>query len=146
MVYDSRNNDARLILFGGWKNEWLDDLWSLNVSTIVGPSYAITECVPNLGQLSGGTNVMIKGVGFKDATITVRFICGKQYVEAPGVYISETELSCLTPSFEHIGPKDAEVRLFMQGGDLTTTLSQFAFFMNTRAFICLAYGPGLLED
>lgn len=110
MIYDHK--DSRLIVFGGWENEWLNDLWSLNVSTIVGPPYAITEIIPALGQLSGNTNVTIKGVGFKDTSnIQVRFLCGKQYVDASGTYISDTELSCITPSFEHIGPKEAEVRL-----------------------------------
>ena len=145
MVYDHK--DSRLILFGGWENEWLDDLWSLNVSTIVGPPYAITDIIPALGQLSGNTNVIIKGVGFKDTSnIQVRFIFGKQYVEASGNYVSDTELSCITPSFDHIGPKESEVRLSIQGGDLTTTVSTFTYFQNTRAFKCLAYGPGLLED
>lgn len=40
MSYDSR--ESRLIVFGGWNNGWFDDLYSLNVGKIVGPSYAIT--------------------------------------------------------------------------------------------------------
>jgi len=27
-----------MIVFGGYSNEWLDDLWSLDVSQVVGPS------------------------------------------------------------------------------------------------------------
>jgi len=41
MIYDHK--DSRLIIFGGWSNDWFGDLWSLNVSQIVGPPYAITE-------------------------------------------------------------------------------------------------------
>jgi len=37
---DKRN--SQLIVFGGWNNGWLDDLFSLNISKIVGPAYAIT--------------------------------------------------------------------------------------------------------
>jgi hypothetical protein len=47
------------------------------VSKIVGPSYAITEIIPGLGQLSGGVEVIVKGVGFTDASINVIFTCGK---------------------------------------------------------------------
>jgi dynein heavy chain, axonemal len=152
MAYDAK--DSKLLLFGGWSNGWLNDLYSLNVSKITGPPYAVTEIVPALGQLSGNVNVILKGVGFKDATIKVIFTCGKQAVDAPskmslevmGTYISETEVSCVTPSYEQFGPKDAAVQLSIQGGDLTTTSCLFTYFMNTRAYKSLAYGPGLLPD
>ena len=98
--------------------------------------------------------VILKGVGFKDSTIKVIFTCGKVPVDAPtkmsievmGTFISETEVSCITPSYEQFGPKDAIIQLSIQGGDLTTTYSQFTYFMNTRAYKSLAYGPGLLQD
>ena len=106
MAYDHK--ESRLLVFGGWNNGWLNDLHALNVSKIVGPSYAITDIVPNLGQLSGNVPVIIKGVGFKDASIKVFFTCGRTPVDLPtkmsievsGTYISETELSCITPSYE----------------------------------------------
>ena len=47
MAYDHK--DSRLLVFGGWNNGWLNDLHALNVSKIVGPSYAITDIVPGLG-------------------------------------------------------------------------------------------------
>lgn len=34
-------DDSRLIIFGGWANNWLDDMYALNVGNITGPSYAI---------------------------------------------------------------------------------------------------------
>jgi hypothetical protein len=34
----------------------------------------------------------------------------------------------------------------IQGGDYTNTYCIFNFFMNTREYKCLAYGPGLLEE
>lgn len=106
MTYDHK--DSRLLVFGGWNNGWHNDLYALNVSKISGPSYAVTEIIPNLGQLSGNVNVILKGVGFKDANIKVFFTCGKNPVdipnklsiEVPGTYISETEISCITPSYE----------------------------------------------
>lgn len=47
LAYDHR--DSRLLVFGGWANGWLNDMYALNVSKIVGPSYAISEIVPSLG-------------------------------------------------------------------------------------------------
>ena len=120
MIYDFKN--YLLIVFGGWANEWLEDLYGLNVSSIVGPPYAITEIIHNLGQLTGGTQLVVKGVGFKDtADIKVRFIWGKNYSDVSGVYVNESELSWITPNFEHIGPKEWEVRINIQGGDFTNT-------------------------
>lgn len=152
MIYDDKGR--RIICYAGWNNEWYDDLCALNVSKIVGPSYAITEIIPNLGQLSGKSNVVIKGCGFREATIKVFFTCGKVPVDLPnkmskegiGCFVSETEMTCETPSYEEFGPKEAIVQLQIQGGDLTTTYQTFSFFMNTRAMKSLAYGPGLLED
>jgi dynein heavy chain len=70
----------------------------------------------------------------------------KMSVEVTGVYVSETEISCITPSFEQFGPKEGIVQLSIQGGDLTTTFANFTYFMNTRAYKSLAYGAGLLQD
>lgn len=106
MAYDHK--DSRLLIFGGWNNGWLSDFYALNVSKVVGPSYAITHIEPPLGQLSGNVPVTIKGVGFKDANIKVYFTCGKNPVDVPskmsveatGTYVSETELTCVTPSYE----------------------------------------------
>ena len=144
MAYDSK--DSRLIIFGGWSNEWMNDIYTLNVSQIVGPPYAIAAIIPNLGQLSGNTEVRITGIGFRDtSSINIRFTCGKQYVEISGEYVSDTEIKALTKSFEEIGPKEAEVRLQIQGMDFTTQAVTFQYFMNTRAHKSLAYGPGLLK-
>lgn len=62
IFYDQ--NDSRIIVHGGWSNAWLTDMWSLNVSTITGPPYAIFNITPNLGPLTGKTKVSIKGDGF----------------------------------------------------------------------------------
>jgi dynein heavy chain len=83
-------------------------LYALSVNKIVGPSYAVTEIDPPLGQLTGGVPVTIKGVGFKDQTIKVYFTVGKTPVDASGkmtlestgTFVSETEVTCNTPNFE----------------------------------------------
>jgi hypothetical protein len=64
--------------------------------------------------------VTVKGCGFSDANINIIFTCGKQPVDsisknsktaAAVTYISETELRCITPSFEDFGPKEAIVQV-----------------------------------
>lgn len=47
MSYDEKG--SRLVVFGGWHNGWLNDLYALDVSKIVGPAYAITGIDPPLG-------------------------------------------------------------------------------------------------
>ena len=145
LIFDK--NDSRLIVFGGWNGNWLGDLYSLSVAKIVGPPYAVNECEPNLGPLTGRTKIIIKGVGFSETSqINVKFICAKNSTPVPGVFVSETEISCDTPSFEAIGPKEAEIRVSIRGGAYTITSTKFTYFMNTRAQKSLAFGPGLLKE
>jgi len=79
MTYDQR--EQRLLVFGGWNNGWIDDLWSIKVSKIVGPTYAITATEPNLGQLSGNVPITISGQGFKEVSITILFTVGNKPVD-----------------------------------------------------------------
>jgi hypothetical protein len=67
-------------------------------------------------------------------------------IEVAGTFVSETELQCVTPDFSQFGPKEAVMQLSIAGGDLTTTWVPFNYFLNTRAFKSLAYGPGILPD
>ena len=70
----------------------------------------------------------------------------KNSLSVTGQCISETELTCVTPSFEPFGPKEAVVQIAMEGKDLTTTYTSFSYFQNTSAQNSLCFGPGLLED
>lgn len=80
MFFDS--NDSKLVIFGGWANNWLGDMVVLNVSSITGPPYAIYSMKPMLGPLTGKTKVTIIGEGFKDSSaISVKFECGKGIAE-----------------------------------------------------------------
>jgi len=36
ILYDIKRR--RMLIMGGYSNEWLDDIWSLDVSQVVGPS------------------------------------------------------------------------------------------------------------
>lgn len=131
MAYDER--DRRLIIFGGWNNGWHGDLYTLTVAKIVGPSYAIVSSNPDLGQLSGNVELKITGRGFKELSISVLFTQGNKPVDAPGkltlqvpgTFVSETELTCITPNFEQFGPKECVMQLCIGNGDLTTTWIPF---------------------
>lgn len=152
MAYDER--DRRLVIFGGWNNGCKDDLYTLTVAKIVGPSYAIVSSDPDLGQLSGNVELKITGRGFKELSISVLFTqgnkpvdqAGKLTLQVPGTFISETELTCITPNFEQFGPKECVMQLCIGNGDLTTTWIPFQYFLNTRANKSLAYGPGILQN
>lgn len=152
LAYDS--DDSRLIVFGGWNQGWLNDLYTLNVSKIVGPPYSIASVDPPLGQLSGNVELVIKGVGFRDNNIQVYFTVGNNPTDVPtrnsiavsGTYISENEIHCLSPNFALHGPRDAVVQLCMSNKDLTTSWCDFSFFLNTRAAKSLCFGTGLLQE
>ena len=152
MSYDEQLR--RLVVFGGWNMGWLNDLYTLDVSKIVGPSYAITSIDPPLGQISGGVPITIKGVGFTSINCTISFTPGnvpamgqpaKSTPVVQGTVISETELTALTPDFGDKG-NVAIVQIQFSGDDLTTTYVEFSFFLDTKADKSLCYGPGLLSD
>lgn len=91
IFYDSQ--DQRIIIYGGWSNNWLGDMWSLNVSTITGPPYAIFSIKPFLGPLTGKTKAVVKGEGFKNSqNIAVKFYMGKQAQEVQARFEDEQTL------------------------------------------------------
>jgi len=135
--------ESRLVLFGGWANTWLNDAWALKVNLITGPAYAVYSIEPNKGPQTGKTRVTIRGEGFKNFNIVVRFSYSKdQFVEVQGTYVSETELTCETPPFEKVD-KPAIVTLSISKGDYTITKTSFEYYFNTLASECIAFGPGL---
>ena len=62
-----------LLIFGGWANRWLGDLIKLNVSPIIGPPYACTGIEPESGPVFGSTEIVLKGLRFRDGKIQVKF-------------------------------------------------------------------------
>lgn len=64
--------------------------------------------------------------------------------EVNGLFVSEKEITCETPTFDH--PRSVEVTVCMNKGDFTITKSQFTYYLNTKADKTLAYGPGLLFE
>lgn len=89
-------DDQRLYVFGGWANDWLNDMWMLPVGNITGPPYAITSIKPTVGPVTGKTKLAIFGAGFKESygQITVRFFGGKSPIDAQGVFREENLIEC----------------------------------------------------
>jgi dynein heavy chain len=80
-------DDQRLYIYGGWANNWLNDMWVLPVGVITGPPYAINDIKPSIGPLTGKTKVTITGAGFKEkyGSINVRFSSAKASLDGQAV-------------------------------------------------------------
>ncbi|CAJ1331853.1 unnamed protein product [Effrenium voratum] len=146
IVYDAE--ESRLIMYGGWSNKWLDDCWQINVSSIVGPPYAVVRVEPPLGPVSGNQKVKIYGVGFLSVpgAAVIRFGAHGKFVEAQGTVVEDELVECLTPKADALGPRDCEVRISIGVKDFTTTMTKYLYFLNTVTEMSLCYGPGLLTD
>jgi len=141
--------ESRLLVFGGWSNKWLDDVWQINVSSIVGPPYAILKVDPPLGPVTGQMKVKVYGVGFlaSHGMVSVEFAAGKFSASTQGSVISDEVIECLTPCVaSSLGPKECIVRVQIGARDLTTTTTTYAFFLNSIAEKSLCFGPGVLPE
>lgn len=142
LAYDDKG--SRLIIFGGWANVWLNDLFCLDVSCVVGPPYGITSVFPEYGPLTGGTQLILEGIDFVNKPVTVRFSCRKGSIDVLGEYVNDHTLNVTTPEFTMYPPGDVQIRVALQGDSFTTTFQTFNFFAVTHASMCFAYGPGVL--
>jgi dynein heavy chain len=145
LAYDSKG--ARLLVFGGWSEKWQSDLYSIDVSNIVGPPYAVLGMNPNMGPVTGGTEVKINGIDFTNTSdVRVRFgLVGKQSVDVQGYYESKTMISCVSPDFTKFPAGEVDVRVALGGDTFTTTCAKFTYFTVTNADTCIIYGPGVLS-
>ncbi|ETN24826.1 hypothetical protein PPTG_01014 [Phytophthora nicotianae INRA-310] len=143
LAYDDKG--SRLIVFGGWANAWLNDIFYLDVSCVVGPPYGITGIFPDFGPITGGTPLVIEGIDFVNKAVTIRFSCRKGAVDVPGEYINDHTLNVETPDFTAYPAGDVQVRVALQGDSFTTTFQTYNYFSVTHAPLCFAYGPGVLS-
>ena len=139
-------SSSRLILFGGWADQWFGDLYSLDVSGIVGPPYAASSISPALGPYTGNTLVRITGLQFPQDRVRVKFTNAFGEDVVIGEWISETEVTCLTPSFERFGVGEVMVGVALGDGGYTVNRIKFQYFMNTRPSKCIAFGPGVFTE
>ena len=141
-------DDQRFYVFGGWSNDWMNDMWMLPVGNITGPPYAIDYIKPKVGPLTGKTKLSIYGAGFKESygNITVRFFGAKTPIDAPGTFKEENLIEVETPNFESFGQKKCEIRVCCGKYDLTITSADFTYYLNTKADQTICFGPGLLDE
>ena len=145
MAYDTKS--CNLLYFGGWRQGWLDDLCCLNVAGIVGPPYAVQSVEPATGPVTGNTPVLLRGIGFTESPLVqVKFTDDKREAAVPGKFISSSEITCNTPSFEKFGPMDVVVRVAIKGDPFTVNKAMFRFYVNTKASRCMAFGPAVLPS
>ena len=134
-----------LIVYGGWNNEWYDDLYSLSVSTVVGPLYSIIGLEPKMGRISGNQEIKVFGSKLAAGNIQVFFILGNKYKSQTANYVSDTEAVLTTPAFLELGPKEVEVRISIDGDELSTNPAAFTIYLDTKAERSIFYGPACLD-
>lgn len=92
-------------------------------------------------------------MGFGSSGIQVYFTPGNQPTMNPtkaalqvqGNWVSENEITAITPDFSVFGEKrECVVQLEISGGDMTTTYVNYSFFLDTQPDKTLCYGPGVL--
>ncbi|GLD96505.1 hypothetical protein PINS_up005188 [Pythium insidiosum] len=144
LAYDDKG--SRLLVFGGWANVWLDDLFALDVSCVVGPPYGITAIFPDFGPITGGTSLTIEGIDFVNRPVIVRFASrGGGALDVAGEFVNDHTLRVVTPDFSAHPAGDVQVRVALQGDSFTTTFQTFCFFAVTAAATTFAFGPGVLR-
>ena len=136
-----------LLIFGGWANRWLGDLIKLNVSPIIGPPYACTGIEPDGGPVFGSTELIVKGLRFKEqGKIQVKFGNNeKNEVIVDAEYVDAETIKVRTPNYESYGALSVDVKVSIGGEGWTVNKVKFGYFANTSARNCIAYGPGLLD-
>ena len=144
LAYDSKS--SKLVLFGGWANEWLGDVFTLDVAHVVGPPYAIMDLHPTIGPVTGSTSLQITGIDFVNTKdVIVRFSSKRGTVDVQGEFMSSTQLICTTPDFSTYPAGEVEVRVALNNDSFTTTSQIYTFFAVTSAHQSLVFGPGLLS-
>jgi dynein heavy chain, axonemal len=143
-VYDVKS--CSLLIFGGWSNRWLGDLVKLNVSPIIGPPYACIGIEPDGGPVFGESELIVKGLRFKEGKIQVKFGTNeKNEVVVDAEFVSTDMVKVRTPNYEQFGAMAVDVKVSINGEGWTVNKIRFSYFANTAARNCIPYGPGLLE-
>jgi dynein heavy chain len=160
MAFDLKG--SRLLFFGGWANQWLDDLFVLDVGSIVGPPYAVTGLSPSEGPITGGGVVFVEGIDFDNRPpIVVRFATREYAVDVPGTFVNATLVKCRVPDFSRAPGSDGhpksnhapagaaaavvQVRVSLRHDSFTTTFQLYRYFAVTHAQQCVAFGPALTD-
>jgi dynein heavy chain len=145
---------GKLSIFGGWSNVWHGDLYSCDVSTVVGPTYNIfsiesKEWKKPIGPVTGNTEIVLLGKGFSSASstnATIRLACAKGYIDVTGAVVDDTTISFFTPNFQKHGAVKVQIRLKIGCQSFTNDSVEFSFFSVTCCKETVAFGPGLMNS
>lgn len=142
MTYHKQSKS--LIVFGGWNNEWFNELYGLCVSSIVGPSYSVKYLEPNMGRISGGQEIKLYGSKLTPGNIQVYFFGGKIKSQIAN-YVSDTEATFVTPNFAELGAKEVEVRITIDGDEPSTNPTKFTIYLDPKADKSIFFGPACVD-
>ena len=118
----------------------------MNVSPIIGPPYACSKVVPDIGPVFGESEIVIHGLQFKESDkIEVSFSSGKNEKIAQGKFVDEHTLTCQTPNFEDFGALEVNLRVNINDEGWTVNKLKFRYFANTSARTA-SRGPGVNSD
>ena len=145
MVYDPRS--SKLLMFGGWSNQWRSDVQMIDVGDVVGPPYAVTAIIPNRGPVTGGIVISLEGLDFvNQGPVVVRFAIADCIRDVEGEFVNDGLIKCIAPDFTEFGAIEVIVRVSLRGDSFTTSFQKFQFFAVTDSKKCVAFGPGLLSN
>lgn len=149
--YDTKG--SRLVFIGGWSNQWLNDVYTLDVGAVVGPPYAIVGVYPESGPVTGGQEVTIKGIDFvddpSDPRIKVRFASKRCVEDVAARFVDKETVVCRTPDFTSVefrgGELEVDIRVAFKDDSFTTTSQKYQYYSVCDASKCIAFGPGILS-
>lgn len=86
------------------------------------PVMTISSIMPTSGPSTGGTLITLKGTGFRNvSTLTCHF--GSGIHPQPAMYISSSEIICITPARARRMPATVSPAVSCNGADLVISLS-----------------------
>ncbi|WP_394843795.1 Ig-like domain repeat protein [Pendulispora brunnea] len=103
----------------------------------------ISEITPNFGPTAGGTEVVIKGAGFKpESTVTFGGVAGTNFQ-----YISEFEIHVTTPPYTGGGasPHAVDVAVTAGPGDPEIKRGGFTYYDPANTVLTLTPSPAIVE-
>ncbi len=146
-------NFGKLFLFGGWSNRWHGEVFSCEISSVVGPPYNIfdiksREWLQSIGPVTGGSDMILRGKGFTSVVgvATVRFACQKGFLDVTGEVLDDESVSIRTPNFDKYGAIKVQLRLKIGSQSFTNNTVDFSFFSVTDSTQTVAFGPGILSQ
>lgn len=96
----------------------------------VGSGVILLSVLPSSGPITGMTEANITGTNFVDTgEIVVRFRSGSDVALVPGVFLSSSRISCVTPSFDQFGSSaNVMIDVSLNGQSFNSTALPFIYY------------------